>query len=170
MRTGFLCLSAVLLLSCGKADRATGTSSIASEPSQGLSSSTPDKQIEASRPLPNDARRMAKASSACMVQDGGPIHTMPIRAVGTEPFWSARINGRCVQYSHMEDPKGTRVWARHSRNEAGEFWLGTLNGKVFQLSLRNETTCSDGMSDKLYPFSVELSIGTELRKGCAEPN
>jgi len=69
----------------------------------------------------------------------------------------------------MEDPKGTRVWTQYTRNEAGEVWLGTLNGKVFELQLRPELGCSDGMSDKRYPVSVKLSLGTELFKGCAEP-
>lgn len=83
-------------------------------------------------------------------------------AVGTKPFWGARIEGRCVQYSHIEDQKGTRVWPQYTRNEVGEVWLGMLNGKAFQLQLRSEPGCSDGMSDKRYPMSVELKIGTYL--------
>ena len=70
----------------------------------------------------------------------------------------------------MEDPNGTRVWTQYIRNEAGEVWLGALNGKVFHLQVRDEPGCFDGMSDKRYPLSVELSLGTELRRGCAEPN
>ena len=168
MRTGFLCLSAVLLLSCGKAENAPSRSTKAHGPTGETSSPAADKSVVASRRSTNDSRQLAKATNACMVQNGRPLKVPPIRAVGTEPFWGARIEGRCVQYSHMEDQKGTRVWAQYTRNEEGEVWLGMLNGKAFQLQLRSAHGCSDGMSDKRYPKSVELKIGTYLLKGCAE--
>lgn len=110
------------------------------------------------------------APTDCLVQDGERLALKSRRAVGTEPFWSARIVGRCVHYSHMDDQKGARVWTRYRRSAKGEVWSGALNGKLFELGLRNEPGCSDGMSDKRYPNSVELRLGTELRRGCAEPN
>lgn len=168
MRTGFLCLSAVLLLSCGKAENVPSTSTKAPGPSDETSSPAAAKSVVAARQSTNDSQQLAKATNACMVQDGRPLETLPVRAVGTEPFWGARIEGRCVQYSHMEDQKGTRVWAQYTRNEVGEVWLGMLNGKTFQLQLRSEPGCSDGMSDKRYPMTVELRIGKYLLKGCAE--
>ena len=115
-------------------------------------------------------QQSVKVANACMVQDGKPLGITPRRAIGTEPFWGARIEGRCVHYSHMEDQKGKRVWTRYARNDVGELWSGTLNGNLFELILRNEPGCSDGMSDKRYPSSVELKLGTELRRGCAEPD
>lgn len=111
-----------------------------------------------------------KAPTACLVQDGKRLAIKARRAVGTEPFWSARIVGRCVHYSHMDDQKGSRVWTRYSRNLKDEVWSGALNGSLFELRLRNEPGCSDGMSDKRYPSSVALKLGTELRRGCAELN
>ena len=110
------------------------------------------------------------APTACLVQDGERLAIKARRSVGTEPFWSARIVGRCVHYSHMDDQKGSRVWTRYSHNLKDEVWSGALNGSLFELRLRNEPGCSDGMSDKRYPSSVELKLGTELRRGCAELN
>lgn len=108
--------------------------------------------------------------TACLVQDGKSLELKPRRAVGTEPFWSAKIDGRCIHYSHMDDQKGARVWTRYSQSPAGEVWSGALNGSLFELRLRNVAGCSDGMSDKSYANSVELRFGRELRRGCAEPS
>lgn len=170
MRTGLLCLAYVLLLSCGKAENAPSTSTKAAGSFGELPFPATDKPAGASSRSVLESEQPAKTVNACMVQDGLPLEIIPIRAVGTEPFWGARIEGRCVQYSHMEDQKGTRVWTQYTRNEAGEVWLGTLNGEVFELRLRNESGCSDGMSDKRYPLSVELQMGKELLKGCGEAN
>ena len=91
-----------------------------------------------------------------------------LRAVGTEPFWGARIEGRCITYSHPEDPDGTRVWTRYSGMGDGGSWSGALDGRPFTLRVRPQPNCSDGMSDKRYPYAVDLVVGGEKRRGCAE--
>jgi uncharacterized membrane protein len=93
----------------------------------------------------------------------------PLRAVGTEPFWAAEIEGRCVTYSHPENQQGTRVWTRYrARPGGGATWTGTLEGRPFVLTTRPQPGCSDGMSDRRYPLAVELTVGSEERQGCAE--
>ena len=110
------------------------------------------------------------AVSACQVQDGRPLAVEPLRAVGTEPFWGARIEGRCVTYSHPEKPAGTRVWTRYvPATGGGATWTGALDGRRFELRTRPAPDCSDGMSDKRYPLAVELAVAGETRRGCAEP-
>jgi uncharacterized membrane protein len=94
----------------------------------------------------------------------------PIRAVGTEPFWNARIEGRCVTYANPENVAGTRVWTRYRKDSNGEIWTGALGGKPFELRARSAPTCSDGMSDKRYPIAVTLRVGGEVRTGCGAPN
>jgi uncharacterized membrane protein len=115
-------------------------------------------------PPPSDAR-----VSACLMQDGERLRVAPLRAVGTEPFWAARIEGRCVTYSHPEDQQGTRVWTRFAPGADGGVWSGALRGRSFELRTRASPGCSDGMSDKSYPIAVELLVGGERRRGCAEP-
>ncbi|HEX8263331.1 MAG TPA: hypothetical protein VF547_10705 [Allosphingosinicella sp.] len=105
----------------------------------------------------------------CHMQDGERLRTSPLRAVGTEPFWGARIEGRCVTYSHPDDQRGTRLWTRFAPGPDGGVWTGALAGRRFELRTRSRAGCSDGMSDKAYPFAVELRIGAERRTGCAEP-
>ena len=113
----------------------------------------------------------AKSASAgpCRVQDGEAIEAAALRAVGTEPFWGARIDGRCVTYSHPEDQKGTRIWTRFAPAPGGGTWSGSLGGRRFELSIRPQPGCSDGMSDRRYPLAAELVVAGEKRSGCAEP-
>ena len=111
----------------------------------------------------------AAAAGACLTQDGKPVPANRLRAIGTEPFWGARIEGRCVTYSHPDDQQGTRVWTRFSGTASNGVWTGNLAGKPFVLRTRPQAGCSDGMSDRRYPVAVSLSVGGEQRTGCAEP-
>jgi uncharacterized membrane protein len=109
------------------------------------------------------------AAGPCLVQDGKPVTVAALRATGTEPFWGARVEGRCVTYSHPEDQKGSRVWTRFTPAPGGGTWSGLLDGKRFELRIQPRRGCSDGMSDKSYPLSADLVVGGEKRSGCAEP-
>ena len=108
-------------------------------------------------------------AGACLTQDGKPVAANRIRAIGTEPFWGARIEGRCVTYSHPEDQTGTRVWTKFSGTTTSGSWTGSLGGKPFVLRTRPQAGCSDGMSDNRYPIAVALTVGGEERTGCAKP-
>jgi len=118
---------------------------------------------------PPDPRPPARLVGACLMQSDQRLDVTPLRAVGTEPFWGARIEGRCVTYSHPEDQDGTRVWTRYAPRPDGGIWSGALGGRRFELRTRARPGCSDGMSDKVYPIAVELLVGGERRTGCAEP-
>jgi uncharacterized membrane protein len=117
---------------------------------------------ETPKPAPQPA-------GACLTQDGKPVPANRIRAIGTEPFWNARIEGRCVTYSHPEDQQGTRVWTKFSGSTTSGTWAGSLGGSPFVLRTRPEPGCSDGMSDNRYPIGVTLTVGGEQRTGCAVP-
>jgi uncharacterized membrane protein len=113
----------------------------------------------------------APAAGACMMQDGKALAVAPLRAVGTEPFWGARIEGRCVTYSDPDDQKGTRVWTRYTAGaRGGGTWAGKLGDRTFELRVRAKPGCSDGMSDKAYPLAVDLALGADRRTGCAGPS
>jgi uncharacterized membrane protein len=106
----------------------------------------------------------------CRVQEGKALDIAALRAVGTEPFWAAAVEGRCVTYSTPEDQKGTRVWARYTPGKGGGgTWAGSLGGQPFELVLSPQPGCSDGMSDRRYPLAASLRVGGERRRGCAHP-
>jgi uncharacterized membrane protein len=115
------------------------------------------------------AETAAGSGSPCTVQDGKTLRAPAVRALGTEPFWSAQVEGRCVTYSHPEDQKGTRVWTRFTPGPGGGTWSGSLGGRGFELKIRPQRNCSDGMSDRRYPLAAELVVGGERRQGCAQP-
>ncbi|MEO7826343.1 MAG: hypothetical protein ABIR60_04310, partial [Allosphingosinicella sp.] len=122
----------------------------------------------AAPPAPPEASAAASASP-CMTQDGKTLSVAAVRAFGTEPFWNARVEGRCVTYSHPEDQKGSRVWTRFTPAPGGGTWSGSLGSRAFELKVRPKRGCSDGMSDKSYPLAADLAVGGEHRSGCAEP-
>ena len=115
------------------------------------------------------AQADATAAGPCLVQDGKRVTAAALRAVGTEPFWGARIQGRCVTYSHPDDQKGTRVWTRFTPGPGGGTWAGSLGGRPFELRIRPQADCSDGMSDQRYPLAADLLVAGERRTGCAGP-
>ena len=110
----------------------------------------------------------AGAAGACAMQDGEELRVASVNAVGTEPFWGARTEGRCVTYSTPEDQDGTRIWTRVDSGPQGPVWNGALRGKQFQLSVKPSTGCSDGMSDRTYPLEAVLRVDGETRHGCAD--
>lgn len=118
----------------------------------------------------NDANNVqGQSASACLMQGSDRLQVVPLRAVGTEPFWGAHVEGRCVTYSNPDNPQGVRVWTRYSEGgKNSSTWVGQLGGKKFEMRVRPEASCSDGMSDKIYPMVAELLVYGESRKGCAE--
>jgi len=47
----------------------------------------------------------------------------------------------------------------------GLSFSGEMNGEALTLAV-TPGACSDGMSDRTYPFVVTLRIGDDLRNGC----
>ncbi len=132
-------------------------------PSAPAASSTNVGEAEA-QPAP-----AVEKEAACLTQDGQKIAAVRLRAIGTEPFWNARIEGRCVTYSTPEDQAGTRIWTKFTGDGDDGTWSGALEGRQFELRTRPEPGCSDGMSDNRYPLAVTLRVRGETRQGCAAP-
>jgi uncharacterized membrane protein len=141
-------------------------------PPRALSSAFVAACREGSAPSPKEAEPSpgpVASTGPCNVQDGKAVRVAAVRALGTEPFWNARVEGRCVTYSNPEDQKGIRVWTRFTPGPGGGTWSGSLGGGRFELRVSPKRGCSDGMSDKSYPLAAELVVGGERRQGCAEP-
>ena len=87
--------------------------------------------------------------------------TTPYRALGTEPFWSLRIDGRTIRY---EPADGRPVSVPRPRPIIG------INGDLYrtpQLSVDiTHVRCSDGMSDRTYADTVRVTVGRRQLKGC----
>jgi uncharacterized membrane protein len=182
MRTELLLLPLIMLTGCGVRQEPpsnnsaeSGTAETASHTSQNLSQSSAAPKTEPKPPAPaaqpDAAPAAVKAANggACFTDDGKAVPSIALRAVGTEPFWGAKIEGRCVTYSHPEDQAGTRIWTHFSGTGSAGEWRGAYEGKPFVLRTSRMAGCSDGMSDRRYPLAVTLSVAGEDRRGCAEP-
>jgi uncharacterized membrane protein len=168
MRLILAATCAALLAACTQAGE-TLNDAAAGNDSQPANQDVPleESANEAADPVSNEAA--GGNVSACLMQDGEQLKITPLKAIGTEPFWAAKIEGRCVTYSTPEDQAGTRVWTKFTPAPDGGVWVGTLQGKPFKLITRLKPGCSDGMSDRVYPQEVTLTVGGEERRGCAAP-
>lgn len=88
-----------------------------------------------------------------------------LRFTGTEPFWDGNIKGAVLTYTTPENPAGVSIPVQRFAGNNGLGFSGNLGGSSFDMAVTN-AGCSDGMSDRSYPFTVTLRIGAEVRSGC----
>jgi uncharacterized membrane protein len=89
-----------------------------------------------------------------------------VHFTGTEPFWGGQVRGTALMYSTPENPDGSAIPVVRFAGRGGVSWSGTWQEKPFRLAV-TEGTCSDGMSDRSYPFTATLEVAGEQRNGCA---
>jgi uncharacterized membrane protein len=88
-----------------------------------------------------------------------------VRFSGTEPFWGGQVGGGTLTYTTPENPDGARIAVERFAGRGGLSFTGTFEGADFEMMV-TPLECSDGMSDRIYPFTVTLKIGDDLRNGC----
>jgi uncharacterized membrane protein len=85
----------------------------------------------------------------------------PYHAVGTEPFWNLLIDARDVTFTQPD--------AQPIRQPAPQVIHG-FAGEVYQTPRINVNivhgTCSDGMSDRVYPDKVQVTVDGHRFDGC----
>lgn len=91
----------------------------------------------------------------------------PVRALGTEPFWSVELTGTEMVYTAPEPPE---LRARQPRplvqGTTATFESETADGAALSVTLI-ATECSDGMSDRTYPLTAMVKVGERELTGCA---
>lgn len=89
-----------------------------------------------------------------------------VRFLGTEPFWGGSVAGDQMTYETPKKPAGERITVARFAGRGGLSYSGTLDGANLTMTI-TPGSCSDGMSDRRFPFTVTLQIGDALRNGCA---
>lgn len=89
-----------------------------------------------------------------------------IRFTGTEPLWGGTVTGGKLVYSTPENQQGEAIAVRRFAGNNGLGFSGVRGGAPFDMTI-TPGACSDGMSDRTYPFTVTLKLGEEQRNGCA---
>ncbi len=88
-----------------------------------------------------------------------------VRFTGTEPFWGGQVSHGSLTYTTPENPDGAKIAVERFAGRGGLSFTGKLDDADFEMTV-TPLECSDGMSDRTYPFTVTLKIGEELRNGC----
>lgn len=89
-----------------------------------------------------------------------------LRFTGTEPFWGGQVSGETLVYTTPENLEGETITVERFAGRGGLSFSGELGGEAFDMMV-TPGDCSDGMSDRTYPFVVTLSVKGETRQGCA---
>ena len=89
-----------------------------------------------------------------------------VRFTGTEPFWGGSVVSGSLTYTTPDNMDGTTIAVDRFAGRGGVTWSGTLEGQSFDLMV-TPGKCSDGMSDRTYPFVATLQFGRRQLEGCA---
>lgn len=88
-----------------------------------------------------------------------------VTLTGTEPFWNARIKDGTATWTTPDKPEGTAFAVSRFAGNNGLGFTGTLAGEPFTATL-TPGECSDGMSDRRYPYVATIALGGETLSGC----
>ncbi|MCT2398035.1 COG3650 family protein [Novosphingobium mangrovi (ex Huang et al. 2023)] len=97
---------------------------------------------------------------------GAIAESEAVRFTGTEPFWGGEVADGRLTYTTPDNPQGTIVPVSRFAGRGGLSFSGELAGQSLTLAV-TPGDCSDGMSDRTYPFVATLRLGEDLRQGCA---
>ena len=102
---------------------------------------------------------LAAAVGACMKVPGPPAP--PYHALGTEPFWNLLIDEHDITFIQPE--------AQPVKQPTPKVIVG-IAGEIYQTPRINVNivhgTCSDGMSDRVYPDKVQVTVDGKRFSGC----
>jgi len=128
------------------------------------------------QPARDDSAAGQPAESAANVPSSAPgddstrpydgiAPTETLQFTGTEPFWGGEVTGDSLTYSTPENIDGETVPVTRFAGRGGLSFTGTLAAGDFAMTV-TPGECSDGMSDRKYPFVVTLKLPAETRNGC----
>lgn len=93
-----------------------------------------------------------------------------IHLTGTEPFWGGTIvpvgAGWELTWTTPDLPDGVTAPVDRFAGRGGLSFSGTVQGARTDIAL-SPAECSDGMSDRTYPFGVTVQLGDQVLSGCA---
>ncbi len=99
----------------------------------------------------------------------GIADTENVTLLGNEPFWNLDIDpdgkGFTARYSTPENIEGSQFAMLRFAGNNGVGFNGELNSETVQVTVTPEE-CSDGMSDRSYPYTATVAIGERTLYGC----
>ena len=95
--------------------------------------------------------------------------TEPLRALGTEPFWALDIDSTGLRFTTPDDSVGMRFPPNAPSPIAGDtlVWMAETETGAIHVRIWPER-CSDGMSDRAYPYTAIVRVIATTYRGCAD--
>ncbi|MGV3512909.1 MAG: COG3650 family protein [Novosphingobium sp.] len=121
---------------------------------------------EAVAPVPVVTGAVTSPSLDMSITDKAKVVPDTFRAIGTEPFWSAEVEGAKLRWSTPEQPDSVAMLVTRKDRAGGAILKAMIDGQVLELEITSGP-CSDGMSDTVYPWSVTRRLGGDTQRGCA---
>lgn len=88
-----------------------------------------------------------------------------VTLTGAEPFWGVQIAGGQANYANPDHPEGYDFAVERFAGNNGLAFSGTMEGQAITITL-TPGQCSDGMSDRTYPYVATIALGEETLRGC----
>ena len=89
-----------------------------------------------------------------------------LRFTGTEPFWGGEARDTTLVWKTPDQPLGREIKVERFAGRGGLSFSGRMEDQAFDMTI-TPGECSDGMSDRLYPYVATVRIGQEDYSGCA---
>ena len=105
---------------------------------------------------------LALAASLAACLSTPPPPAAPYRALGTEPFWNLLIDEHHLTFTQMDGPMIQQPTPRVINGIAGEIYQTPR----INVNIVHSRNCSDGMSDRVYPDSVQVDVDGRRFTGC----
>jgi len=97
-------------------------------------------------------------------QPGYPTSQVNYRAIGTEPFWDLEIGQNLTFTDRGNNVNVVQVTPQPINGTAGEIY------RTQRLEVNiTHTRCSDGMSERSYPDTVNVYVDGRQYRGCGAP-
>lgn len=98
-----------------------------------------------------------------------PFHAIAadevVHFTGTEPFWGGEVSGTVLRWVTPDNGAGDTIAVTRFAGRGGLSFSGTLQGQPLDLAL-TPAACSDGMSERTYPYAVTVQWGARQLSGC----
>jgi len=94
--------------------------------------------------------------------------TVPLRALGNEPFWAVDVDSAGLRFITPDDTSGIR-FPSSVPTSAGDtaIWMAENERTAIEVRIWRER-CSDGMSDQIWPYTAQVRIHGTTYRGCAD--
>jgi uncharacterized membrane protein len=110
----------------------------------------------------------AAVAAAAPSPDSSPLAS-DLRILGTEPFWAINISktDNTAAFSRPSEADIAFGFPTESPGPDGAFVLTSTSSQGDAVMTLRKQDCSDGMSDRNYPWAAEVVFKGETLRGCA---